>query len=126
MREYWQPAGEGDFWYLAAQLGAEELLYNRRSDPELLDLAYALSPQEGPAGEKSWRATVWSGQMAALLGPEAVRRDTEHPDGGEVYLERLVPRLVRALRKAPLPAVERAEAGNALAKLGDPRFRPDA
>ncbi|MCP4543644.1 MAG: SUMF1/EgtB/PvdO family nonheme iron enzyme [Chloroflexi bacterium] len=125
-REYWQRAGEGDFWYMAARLGAEELLYNRRGETELLDLAYALSPQKEPGDEKSWRATVWSGQMAALLGRDAVRRDTESPDGGEAYLERLVPRLVQVLRETPLRAVERAEAGNALAKLDDPRFRADA
>ncbi len=125
-REYWQRAGEGDFWYLAARLGAEEMLYNRRTEPDLLDLAYALSPQQEPGDERSWRATLWSGQMTALLGREAVRRDVERPDGGEAHLERLVPRLVRVLREAHLRAVERAEAGNALAKLGDPRFCEDA
>ncbi|RLC78514.1 MAG: hypothetical protein DRJ03_25120 [Chloroflexi bacterium] len=126
VREYWQRAAEGDFWYLAAQLGAEELFYNRRSEPELLDLAYALSPSGEPSDERAWRATVWSGQMAALLGQEAIRRDTGRPDGGAAYLERLIPRLAQVLRQAPLRAVERAEAGDALARLGDPRFRPDA
>jgi len=125
-REYWQRAGEGDYWALAAQLGAEELLYNRRSAPELLDLAYDLCPKAGPAGERAWRAAVWSGQMGALLGPEAVRRDAEHPDGGAAYLQRLRPRLVQVLRETPLRAAERAEAGRALAKLGDSRFRADA
>ena len=35
-------AEAGDFWYLAAQLAGEELLYNRRSEPVLLDLMYDL------------------------------------------------------------------------------------
>ena len=125
-RSYWQRVGEGDFWHLAAQLGAEELLYNRRSDEELLDLAYELSPETAPASEAAWRATLWSGEMAAFLGCEAIGRDSERPDGGHAYVERLIPRLMAILREAPLGAIERAEAGNALAKLGDPRFRADA
>jgi GTPase SAR1 family protein len=42
-RIYWSRAAQGDAWYLAAQLGAEELLYNRVSEKDVLDLAYALS-----------------------------------------------------------------------------------
>lgn len=72
-REYWARAGEGDTWHLAAQLGAEELLYNRRSESDMLDLAYALSPRATSAeeetwDEREWRATLWSGRMATLLG----------------------------------------------------------
>jgi formylglycine-generating enzyme required for sulfatase activity len=126
VREYWQRAAEGDTWYLAALLGGEELLYNRRRPEELLDLAYDLCPDATPAGEDAWRAALWSGQMAVRLGAEEVRRDTERPDGGYAYLKRLVPRLVEILRQAPLSPIERAEAGNVLAQLGDPRFREDA
>ena len=125
-RVYWQRAGEGDYWALAAQLGAEEFLYNRRNQSELLDLAYDLAPQSEPDDERTWRATLWSGRMAALIGAEAVRRDEEQPDGGVHYLGRAIPRLVRILRETPLRALERAEAGQALATLGDPRFRADA
>ena len=52
-RVYWQRAGEGDYWALAAQLGAEELLYNRRNQSELLDLAYDLAPQSEPDDERT-------------------------------------------------------------------------
>ncbi|MFW6116647.1 MAG: SUMF1/EgtB/PvdO family nonheme iron enzyme [bacterium] len=130
-REYWARAKEGDKWYLAAQLGAEELLYNRRSESDVLDLAYALSPkatlaEEGEWHEHQWRATSWSGYIAALLGKTRIRRDQGGPDSGEDYLTRLITRLVRGMRQAPLDPVERAEAGNVLAELGDPRFREDA
>ncbi|MGD2178679.1 MAG: SUMF1/EgtB/PvdO family nonheme iron enzyme, partial [Anaerolineae bacterium] len=130
-REYWLRAEEGDTWYLSAQLGAEELLYNRRSENDVLDLAYALSPkatsvEEENWDERQWHATLWSGQMAVLLGKARIRRDQAGPDSGEAYLERLIPRLVRIVRQTPLGAVERAEAGNALARLGDPRFGQDA
>lgn len=118
-RVYRDHAREGDAWYLAAQLGAEELLYNRHSEVPLLDLAYALSPEREPAGTADWRAVLWSAQMAALLGRARIEQDVE--DGGAAYLARLVPRLVQVLQQASLPAVERVEAGKALAKLGDPR-----
>jgi formylglycine-generating enzyme required for sulfatase activity len=59
--------------------------------------------------------------MAAFFPPAEIRRLMQGPKSGAAYLDRLVPRLVRILREAPLGAVERAEAGKALAKLGDPR-----
>ena len=43
-REYYQRAAEGDTWALAAQLGAEELYFNRRGANVMLDLAYQLLP----------------------------------------------------------------------------------
>jgi len=118
---YWRHAGEGDTWYLAAMLGAEELRYNRRSVKELLNLAYDLAPVDRPETEQEWRASLWSGQMAALFPPAEIRRVMQGPKSGAAYLERLVPRLVRILREEPLRAIERAEAGKALARLGDPR-----
>jgi len=127
--EYWQRLAEGDFWYLAGQLGAEELLYNRRDPEAMLDLAYALCPSDPPATPAEWRAVVWSGQMAATRGRAEIAADTGARDGGTRYLERLVTRLKQALRQADLKAIERAEAGRILAKLGDDRpgvaLRPD-
>ncbi|HDQ71362.1 MAG TPA: hypothetical protein ENN19_04605 [Chloroflexi bacterium] len=118
---YWRHAGEGDAWYLAAVLGAEELHYNGRGDKILLNLAYDLAPVDEPETEQAWRATLWSGQMAALFPPEEIRRVMQGPKPGAAYLERLTRRLVQILQEERLRAVERAEAGKALAKLGDPR-----
>jgi 3',5'-cyclic AMP phosphodiesterase CpdA len=123
-REFFTRAGEGDYWSLVALLGAEELQYNRRNTVGLLDLAYRLCPSTPPTDEKSRRALLWSGQMAVLAGRDEVERDIESPDGGKCYLERLIPRLV-SLMTSDLVALERAEAGHVLAKLGDPRFRSD-
>ncbi len=121
-REYWRRAGEGDFWYLAARYGAEELKYNSRSgEKELLDLAYELCPSVAPASQAQWRAVLWSGQVAALLGPDVIKDDTAKPEGGPVFLERLKPRLLAVMRQSPLRPIERAEAGNVLARLGDSR-----
>ena len=49
VREYYRHAAEGDFWSLAALMGAEEIFYNRRNTKTLLDLAYDLCPSDGTA-----------------------------------------------------------------------------
>ncbi|MCG3209824.1 MAG: Hercynine oxygenase [Anaerolineae bacterium] len=122
-REFWQRASEGDFWYLAAQYGTETLLYSDRPDPErLLDLAYDLCQESAPQSETNWRAVLWSGQMASLLGAAYITADQCcGPAGGVVYLQRLRQQLVNLLTGNRLPVIERAEAGNVLAQLGDPR-----
>ncbi len=121
-REYWRRAAEKDFWVLAARYGAEELKYNSRGgEKELLDLAYDLCPAAAPGREVEWRAVLWSGQIAALLNASAILDDTAKPEGGQAYLERLLPRIEGVLRHSPLPAIERADAGRVLARLGDRR-----
>jgi formylglycine-generating enzyme required for sulfatase activity len=120
-RVLWQRAREGDYWYLAAQLGTEELLFNGTAAGKntYLDLAYDLCSDRAPHSETEWRALVWSGRMATLLEPGEIARD-DMPGGGQAYLDRLVARLQPALT-GPLAPVERAEAGRVLARLGDPR-----
>ncbi|MCL4836161.1 MAG: SUMF1/EgtB/PvdO family nonheme iron enzyme [Caldilineaceae bacterium] len=120
-RLYWEKVAEGDRWHLAGMYGAEELLHNRRSATDLLDLLYDLCPSAAPADERSWRALVWSGQMAALLGAEAIRKDTGAPNGGAAYLERVKEGLVALLTQTHLTSIERAEGGRALGLLGDSR-----
>lgn len=122
-RAYWRRAEEGDYWTVAARLGAEELLYNNPSlgAEALLDLAYRLCPGSEPDGPPAWRAALWSGHMAALAGAEQVCRDTDVPEDGVTYLERLRKRLVCLMEGGQLRRVERAEAGRVLARLGDPR-----
>ncbi len=123
VREYWERTRERDFWYLAAQLGAEELLYNRGNDAEmLLDLAYDLCLATLPTQEQEWRALLWSGHMATLLGTATIQRDTVKPDSGPAYLARLMPGLLGIMRQSSLSALERSDAGRILAHLGDPRL----
>ncbi len=117
MRPY---AEESDAWYLAAQLAGEELLYNRRSAPALLDLMYDLCTTSEPVTERDWRTALWSGQMAKLMGPAEIVKD-EQPDGGRTFLERLTQRMVAIVREGRLTAPERADAGRILSVLGDPR-----
>lgn len=118
-RVYFSHAAEGDYFGLAARLGAEELWYNRQNPIGLLDLAYHLCPAAyAPRSTQDRRALLWSGYMAAMVGREDVARDVDSPDGGGAYLERLVPRL-ETLLVSDLTPVERADAGVVLARLGD-------
>lgn len=118
-RLYLEHAAEGEYWNLAAELGAEDLYYNRGVPNNVLDLAYRLSSSAEPRTTALRRATLWSGKMTVLLGRATVDQDTV-PDGGTAFLERLVPRLVNLLASDLSPA-ERADAGDVLARLGDPR-----
>jgi formylglycine-generating enzyme required for sulfatase activity len=120
MRSFYAHAGEGEGWDLAAQLGMEELYYNRRGTNSLLDLAYSLCASCTADTPRNQRALLWSGQCAALVGAPAIRQDDGRPDGGPLYLERIQSQLVTVL-SGPLPPVERCEAGNTLCHLGDPR-----
>lgn len=120
-RVYRRHAAEGDYWQLAAQLGAEELFFNRRGEALLLDLMYALCPVTPPQSEQAWRTTLWAGQIALLFDRKAIAQDEDTEEGGQAYLDRLVPRLLAIMRESPLNAIERAEAGRTLAKLGDQR-----
>jgi formylglycine-generating enzyme required for sulfatase activity len=110
----------GSDWYVAAQMGAEALLFERDNDEGFLDLAYGLCPPREPTIEAEWRGIVWSGHMAALLDKPEIEEDDVARGGGR-YLERLRTRLQATLEVSPLDALERVEAGYHLARLGDKR-----
>ncbi|MEZ4664584.1 MAG: SUMF1/EgtB/PvdO family nonheme iron enzyme [Caldilineaceae bacterium] len=124
IRTYLGHIKEGDYWRMAAILGAEELFYNNRNEHAVLDLAYALCPVAQPQTAHDWRGVVWSAQMAAPLEHNTIAEDGK-PDGGPAYLQRLLARLLKLPHTAFLTMAERAEAGQALAQLGDPRFHAD-
>ena len=110
----------GNDWYVAAQMGAEALLFERKNDEGFLDLAYGLCPEQVPINDADWRGVIWSGHMATLLDKQEIEEDDVARGGGS-YLLRLRKRLQSALESAPLSAIEHAEAGCHLAKLGDTR-----
>lgn len=118
-REYYQRASEGDHWSLAAQLGAEELYYNRRAKHTVMDLAYQLMPAELNT-EQDARAALWSAQVANIADVDEIKADTETPNGGEKYLASLPTRILPLLSGSLSPN-ERAEAGRIFAQVGDPR-----
>jgi formylglycine-generating enzyme required for sulfatase activity len=118
-REYFPRAAEGDTWSLAAQLGAEELYFNRRGKHTVLDLAYQLLPDH-VTNEQEARAALWSGWVARIAGVQEIKSDQDSLHGGEKYLALLSTKLVDLLQSG-LSSLERAEAGRVLAVIGDPR-----
>ena len=113
---------EGDRWALATRLGVEHLLYNVGDETKVLDALYRLCPVAEPKTEADWRGIQWAGDVAVELGAERIRADIEEPDGGPALLARLIPRLLALIEGGHLPPAERAAAGEALGRLGDPRF----
>jgi formylglycine-generating enzyme required for sulfatase activity len=116
-------AAEGDYWANAARYGWEALAYlgNTRND-DLAELAAALCAQDAPQTDAQWRATGWAGRMAALVGGERIQAYAADDDDSALLPARMKPRLLSIMTEGKLPAIERAEAGDALAALGDPRF----
>ncbi len=116
---------EGDKWQVAAQLGAEHVLYSeggKTSDVlEALNLLCPVATE--PRDENDWRGIVWAGDIAAEMGKDRIEReDADNPDGGAKFVQRLVARLVQLVETPnTVTPLERADAGNALAKLDDPR-----
>ncbi|WLE97981.1 MAG: hypothetical protein QTN59_03910 [Candidatus Electrothrix communis] len=125
-------AGLGDFsrqavqladdpnWHQVILLAVGHLTFcTMQSDPvrSLLD---RLCPQTGKDTSSAWRR-AWIAGDAVL---EMERKRLLEDDGTDLD-RRIRTRLVDLLRKGALEARERVAAGNALARLGDPRFCPD-
>ncbi len=109
-------AGESEFWSLAVQLGAEELFYNglSRNRVDMLDLAEGLYPK-ALSDVTQRRTALWAGKMLATAA--VTNLADQHCPGLKENLRRALVNLLRS----DLPAIERADAGRALARLGDPR-----
>ena len=116
-------AKEAETWTLAVLLGAEEKLHNGTSgdDKNLLDILYKLLPDSQPQMEQKQRLALWAGNISAMLGLAIIQQDGTD---GEKFLQNSRPAMVNLL-SSKLTAPERADAGNCLAVLGDPRFDPD-
>ncbi len=116
----YERAAAGDFWYLAVQLGAEELVYSRRFPSLVQRLALGLYPSGGKRDESARRASLWATWMATLLEAQPGGVASSGPESWKSFLGRCRKRLCALLGKG-LPVRERVEVGRLLAKLGDPR-----
>ncbi|MGB1251418.1 MAG: NACHT domain-containing protein [Candidatus Promineifilaceae bacterium] len=118
--QYLELLKQGNDWYVAAQLGIEEMLHNDARQGDVLDILYRLGRMPKPhSSQAKWRSLVWAGYFAVQLGVSAIEADTIG-DGAE-FLVAFRQRLVAAMQDSPLPIRERAEAGRFLSELGDPR-----
>jgi formylglycine-generating enzyme required for sulfatase activity len=92
----------------------------RGSDFALWALVEALCYQDLPQGEPPSEPDAWGALLAGQALVESADLD-KVSERNRVKVERIQAHLVRVMEAGQLPAVERAEAGKALAVLGDER-----
>ena len=106
---------ESGGWQLPITLGTEDLYYNRRSTTRLMDLLYSLAIDVDKDGVEPY-LVVLSGQIAAMVGEDAIISD--HPSGGGAQvLSRLVRGLDKVSTLSTAPASVRVEAASAMGRL---------
>ena len=77
-----------------------------------------LPPKMAP---KDRKRILWGAQLAGQLLAEVIDA-TRVDDRDEPKISKVKNGLLEILKSGELPALERVKSGNALAKLGDPRF----
>ncbi len=110
------------YWRPAILLAAGRLVYLSGDTDKPLALVGELCPATVDTTELGWRKTWLAGEVLLEIGLNRVRDSNL----GRDLHNRLRDRLVDLLRAEMLRPVERAEAGDVLSRLGDPRFRTDA
>ncbi|MCL4265554.1 MAG: SUMF1/EgtB/PvdO family nonheme iron enzyme [Anaerolineae bacterium] len=112
-------AQRGDSWREVLNLAAGTLVFNQNNVEKALDGIREVLPERVPAAEDSggWYRVWLAAGMMLVVGKEVARRD----DVGRKVLPRLQRMLVALLAAGALTPPQRAEAGDALGLLGDPR-----
>jgi formylglycine-generating enzyme required for sulfatase activity len=120
-------ARQGDHWWEVVKLAAGRLLYVERKMTQPLLLLDFLCPEQAGDDSACWRLSQLAGEVFLELKPEQMLRDATTGEQVQARLDRVRRRLVAALRQdQALAPRQRADAGDVLAQLGDPRFREDA
>ena len=107
----------GAFWREVILLAVGKLVYLSGDTDKPLALVGELCPQHGAATPLSWQQAWLAGEVLGEMGLPRVRESAL----GRDLLERVQTRLAELLTAGALSPVERAKAGVALGKLGDPR-----
>ncbi|MBK8903275.1 MAG: SUMF1/EgtB/PvdO family nonheme iron enzyme [Anaerolineaceae bacterium] len=118
-REASKLAAESDSWREVLNLAAGTLVFNQKNREKAVDGINDVCPEQMPATKDSagWRRVWLAGEMAAVVGLSALEMD----EVGKELLPRLQRMLSALLDTGQLTTQQRAEAGTALAVLGDPR-----
>ena len=112
-------ARQGDYWREVLNLAVGTLVFNQNNREKALDAVAYLLPASLPADEDvaGWRCVWLAGEMTDVVGREAAERDAT----GSAFLPRLRDYLAALVDKGQLTPIQRAAAGLALGRLGDPR-----
>lgn len=118
-REAASLAAESDSWREVLNLAAGTLVFNQKNREKAVDGINDVCPEQLPVAEDSaaWRRVWLAGEMAAVVGLNALEMDVV----GKELLPRLQSMLGALLDTGQLTIQQRAEAGTALAALGDLR-----
>lgn len=108
---------EGAFWREVVLLAVGRLVYLSDDIDKPLALVGELCPAQGIDNETAWQKAWLAGEALVEVGLNRVGDSAL----GQDLLARVRGRLAELLNKGLLSPVERAAAGRALAKLGDPR-----
>ncbi len=110
---------QGDMWREVILLATGHLVFNEQKViPQPLDAINLLVKAEPPTSDAGWRAVWWAAEMLHIVGRSAAEQD-EHV--GRQLVPRLISQLAMLVSGGHLPPVERAQAGDVLGLLGDPR-----
>jgi formylglycine-generating enzyme required for sulfatase activity len=121
-RQAAQLVAAGTLWREVILLAVGRLVYLHGEHAKPLELMAELCPVHPTNTEVAWRQAWLAGDVLLEMGLNRVRDNTLGPE----LAERVPRRLVELIRGDHLSPVERAAAGDTLARLGDPRFRADA
>jgi formylglycine-generating enzyme required for sulfatase activity len=113
---------EGPLWREVVLLAVGRLVFVSRDVERPLLLAAELCASEDVADEAGARAAWRAGEVLAEVGTQRLSTSVT----GSALARRVPKALTRVIRRDDLAPVERAAAGEVLARLGDPRFRADA
>jgi len=113
-------AREDTRWREVILLAVGRLVHHQGETDRPLALAAELCPAAEPTDDDGWRAAWLAGQVLLEIGLGRVRET----NFGRLLQDRVRGQLAALLEAGALEPRERAEAGNVLAALGDPRFDP--
>ncbi len=110
-------AAEGVLWREVILLAVGKLVYHNADEDKVLMLVTRLCPEKSTDTETAWRHVWLAGDVLLEMGLQRVQDDQT----GEELLKRVQNRLGLLLNEGKLTPRERAEAGDTLGRLGDPR-----
>lgn len=110
--------GARGIWREVILLSVGYLVYQQNDPEKALTLVDVLCPQEMPNADTEWRRAVLAGEALLELGLNRAR-DMER---GEALISRLRRHLLALVEGGHLTPQARADAGDVLGKVGDPRF----
>lgn len=113
---------EAAFWREAVLLAVGRQVHVSGNVAQPLALVAELCPGTCGAGDTGWRRAWLAGEVLHEAGENRVR---QYGALGRELLDRVQDRLAVLVEGGHLSARERAEVGDLLGRLGDPRFDPD-